>query len=320
MKYRTPGRTDLQVSALCLGTMQFGWSADEATAFTIMDAFAEAGGTFIDTADIYSFWVDGNPGGVSETIIGNWMQQRKNRQDIILATKARGRMWDGPDGEGLSRAHLTRALDDSLRRLQTDYIDLYQMHWDDETVPMEETLGTLHEFVQAGKVRFIGCSNFSPQRLRESLAVSEQGNLVRYETLQPHYNLVHRKEYEAELRQICAEHSLGVIPYSPLEGGFLTGKYRRNAPHPQSTRAESLKKRHFNERGWAVIDALDSVAQKYERPIVHVALAWLFAQPTITAPIIGANSIEQLQTVLGAVDLDLDEDSIAILTEVSEEQ
>jgi aryl-alcohol dehydrogenase-like predicted oxidoreductase len=194
------------------------------------------------------------------------------------------------------------------------------MHWDDETVPMEETLGTLHEFVQAGKVRFIGCSNFSPQRLRESLAVSEQGNLVRYETLQPHYNLVHRKEYEAELRQICAEHSLGVIPYSPLEGGFLTGKYRRNAPYPQSTRAESLKKRHFNERGWAVIDALDSVAQKYERPIVHVALAWLFAQPTITAPIIGANSIEQLQTVLGAVDLDLDEDSIAILTEVSEEQ
>jgi aryl-alcohol dehydrogenase-like predicted oxidoreductase len=319
MQYRTLGKTDLNVSALCLGTMQFGWTADEQTSFAIMDAFVEAGGTFIDTADIYSFWVDGNPGGVSETIIGNWLQERNNRHDIILATKARGRMWDGADGEGLSRAHLTRAIDDSLRRLQTEYIDLYQMHWDDLAVPMEETLATLNEFVQAGKVRFIGCSNFSASRLQEALDTSERLNLATYSSLQPHYNLIHRHEYEDELCQLCANNSIGVIPYSPLAGGFLTGKYRQNKPLPDSVRVNSLKQRCFNERGWRIVETLASIAEQQNCPIPQVALAWLFAQPTVTAPIIGSNSIDQLHSLLGALDIQLDREHLDKITEVSEE-
>ncbi len=319
MQYRTLGKTDLNVSALCLGTMQFGWTADEQPSFAIMDAFIEAGGTFLDTADIYSFWVEGNPGGVSETIIGKWLQERNNRHDIILATKARGRMWDGDDGEGLSRAHLTRAIDDSLRRLQTDYIDLYQMHWDDLSVPMEETLATLNEFVQGGKVRYIGCSNFSASRLQEALDISERLNLATYSSLQPHYNLIHRHEYEDELCQLCANNTIGVIPYSPLAGGFLTGKYRQNKPLPDSVRVNSLKQRCFNERGWRIVETLASIAEQHACPIPQVALAWLFAQPTVTAPIIGSNSIDQLNSLLGALDIQLDRDHIAKITEVSEE-
>jgi aryl-alcohol dehydrogenase-like predicted oxidoreductase len=319
MMYRTLGKTDLNVSTLCLGTMQFGWTADEQTSFAIMDRFIDAGGTFLDTADIYSTWVTGNPGGVSETIIGAWLHERKNRHDIILATKARGRMWDGVDGEGLSRAHLTRAIDDSLRRLRTDYIDLYQMHWDDESVALEETLTTLNEFVQAGKVRYLGCSNFSAERLQASLDTCQQLNLAAYNSLQPHYNLIHRHEYEEEIQQVCATNGVGVIPYSPLAGGFLTGKYRRDKPLPDSVRVNALKQRCFNERGWHIVETLDSLAQHYACPIPQVALAWLFAQPTITAPIIGANTVDQLQALLGAVDIHMDTEHIALLTEASQE-
>lgn len=319
MKYQKLGQTIMEVSKLCLGTMQFGWTANEKISFAIMDAFLDAGGNFIDTADIYSMWVEGNPGGISETIIGEWMRQRKNRHTIILATKARGRMWQGSDGEGLSRTHLIRAIDDSLHRLQTDYIDLYQVHWDDESTPIEETLETLHEFVQAGKVRAIGCSNFAAARLQESLQISSQKDLARYDVLQPHYNIIHRNEYEADLRDICTEHGMGVIPYSPLAGGFLTGKYRRDTPHPESVRVSSIRHRCFNERGWSIIETLSDIAALYNCPIPQIALAWLLSQPTITAPIIGANSLEQLHKLLGAETIMLDAQHVEQITTVSEE-
>ncbi len=242
MDYRRLGRTGLKVSELCLGTMQWGWTADEAMSFAVMDAFVEAGGNFIDTADVYSRWVEGNPGGVSEQIIGRWMKARGNRQGIVLATKARGRMWEGPNGEGLSRGHLIRAVEDSLRRLQTDTIDLYQTHSDDRDTPLDETLRALDDMIDAGKVRYIGASNIHAWRLTSALWASDKHNLTRHDSLQPHYNLAHRAEFERELKPLCEEQGIGVIPYSPLAAGFLTGKYRarrRNAGrapgrHPQS--------------------------------------------------------------------------------------
>ena len=232
MEYRKLGRTGLEVSALCLGTMQFGWTADEGKAAEVMDAFVAAGGNFIDTADVYSRWHPGNPGGVSEEIIGRWLQQRGNRRQVVLATKVRGRMWDGPNGEGLSRAHIIQACEDSLRRLQTDWIDLYQTHWYDAETPIEETLRALDDLVRAGKVRYIGCSNLPAWRLTTALWQSDKLGLARYDALQPHYSLVHRAEFEREMADLCREQQLGVIPYSPLAGGFLTGKYRRDQPFP----------------------------------------------------------------------------------------
>lgn len=317
--YRNLGRTDLRISPLCLGSVQFGWSTDEATSFEVMDAFVEVGGNIIDTADIYSSWAPGNPGGVSEEIIGRWMKERNNRHELVVATKGRGPMWDGPDGEGLSRAHLTRAVDDSLRRLQTDYIDLYQTHWPDPSTPLEETLSTLDELVKAGKIRYIGCSNVSAVELQTALAVSEREDIVRYECVQPHYNLAHRSEYEMEVRDVCAHGKLGVISYSPLAGGFLTGKYRRGAPVPESTRAQSVQAKYFNERGWRIIDALDQVAERVGAPVPQVALAWVIAQPTISAPIIGANSVEQVHDHLRAATLTLDSDTLQLLNDASSE-
>ena len=220
MNYRNLGRTGLKVSELCLGTMQWGWTADARTSGEVMDAFVEAGGNFIDTADVYSFWADDNPGGVSEQIIGRWLKARNNRRDIVLATKVRGRMWDGPNGEGLSRSHIIQAAEDSLRRLDTDYIDLYQIHWDDLETPMDETLRALDDLVSQGKVRYLGCSNISAWRLMKSLCISDKLGLARYDSLQPHYNLVHREEFEAELKPLCESEQIGVIPYSPLAGGF----------------------------------------------------------------------------------------------------
>ncbi len=229
MNYRRLGRTGLKVSELCLGTMQFGWTADEAAAFQVMDAFVEAGGNFIDTADVYSRWVEGNPGGVSEQIIGRWLQARGNRGAIVLATKARGRMWPGPNGEGLSRGHLIRACEDSLRRLGTDFIDLYQTHAFDAEAPIDETLRALDDLVRSGKVRYVGCSNYPAWRLAKALWASDKLGLARYDSLQPHYNLAHRAEFERELKPLCEEEGIGVIPYSPLAAGFLTGKYRPTA-------------------------------------------------------------------------------------------
>lgn len=280
--------------------MQWGWSADEATSHQVMDAFVEAGGNFIDTADVYTRWVEGNPGGVSEEIIGRWMKSRNNRRNIILATKVRGRMWEGPNGEGLSRSHIIQACDDSLRRLQTDYIDLYQTHRPDPDTPIDETMLALNDLVRAGKVRYIGCSNYPAWRLARSLWESDRLGIARYDSLQPNYSLMHRAEFERELKELCEEQQIGVIPYSPLAAGFLTGKYRRGQPIPNSVRAEGLK-HYFNEKGWKVIDALDEVGKEQGLTVAQTALAWLLTQPVITSPIIGANSVDQLKDSLGVV-------------------
>jgi len=316
MDYPNLGRTGLKVSEICLGTMQWGWTADEDTSTTVMDAFVEAGGNFIDTADIYSRWVEGNPGGVSEEIIGRWMQARNNRRHIVLATKVRGPMWDGPNGEGLSRGHIIQACEDSLRRLQTDYIDLYQTHFYDADTPIQETMEALDRLVQQGKVRYVGCSNYPAWRLTESLWASDKAGLARYDSIQPHYNLAHRAEFEREAAEVCAAHGIGVIPYSPLAGGFLTGKYDRETV-PASARADGIKSRYFNEAGWRTLDAVRAVADETDSTPIAVSLAWLLAQPVVTSPIIGANSVEQLQGSLAAVELDLSAEQIERLNEAS---
>ncbi len=304
MEYRPLGLTELNVSILCLGTMQFGWSADEASSLRVLSAAYEAGVNFYDTADIYSRWSDGNPGGVSERILGKWLKESgKSRDKVILATKVRGNMGGGPKDEGLSREHIMKSVENSLRRLQTDYIDLYQVHWPDEDTPIEETMRAFDELVKQGKVRYVGASNYSAWQLMQALWVSDRNQLARFDSLQPHYNLVHRDEFERELSSVCKTYKIGVIPYSPLAGGFLTGKYRRNLV-PQSARAGGVK-RYFNERNWTLLDQLDAMAKEKNASIGQVALAWLLANPLIVSPIIGANSVDQLMDNLGAVGVHL---------------
>ncbi len=316
MNYRKLGRTGLKVSPLCLGTMQWGWTADEARSFEVMDAFIDAGGNFIDTADIYSRWVEGNPGGVSEMMIGRWMKERNNRQQLVLATKVRGPMGEGPNDQGLSRKHIIDAVDASLRRLQTDYIDLYQTHFYDADTPIDETLRALDDLVRAGKVRYIGASNYPAWRLMESLWKADVNGTVRYDSLQPNYSMVHRAEFERELKEVCETHQIGVIPYSPLAGGFLTGKYSRENV-PDSARAERVQSRHFNEYAWGVLDVVNAIANETESSAVAVALAWQLAQPVITSPIIGANSVEQLQGSLSALAVTLSDEQMTRLNDAS---
>ncbi|MEO8458812.1 MAG: aldo/keto reductase [Chloroflexota bacterium] len=316
MKTVTFGKTDLKVSNLCLGTMQFGWTADEAEGFAVMDAFVEAGGNFIDTADIYSRWSPGNPGGVSEEIIGRWMKARGNRDKIVLATKLRGQMWDGPDGEGLGRKHIERAIEDSLRRLQVDTIDLYQTHYPDEKVPIEETLTVFDELVKSGKVRYIGLSNYTTKQMEEALRVAEDKSLPHFVSLQPHYNMVWREEYESNKMAFCDRNGIAVIPYSPLEGGFLTGKYKRGEPGPKSQRAYNAKKFMTNE-GFAVTETLAAIAAEQRVTVSAIALAWLLHRPAITAPIIGANTPAQLADLLPASDVKLIGDDMERLDKAS---
>jgi aryl-alcohol dehydrogenase-like predicted oxidoreductase len=318
MEYRRLGHTGLEVSELALGTMQFGWTADEQAGFEVMDAFVEAGGNLIDTADVYSYWAEDNPGGVSEKIIGRWMKERGNRADLVIATKVRGRMWEGPNGEGLSRAHIMRAVEDSLRRLQTDYIDLYQTHWYDEHTPLEETMRTLDDLVRAGKVRYVGCSNHPAWRLAEALWTSDKHNLASYVSLQPHYNLVHRAEFEREMAELVAKHGIGVINYSPLGGGFLSGKYRRDTPLPASARAGGVKNRYFSERNFDLLDKMEEIGRAYGKGILQVALAWLLTNPLVTAPIIGANSAEQLGASLDAAGFRLSDEEMGALNELGD--
>ncbi len=312
MNIRPLGRTALNVSDLCLGSMQFGWTADEAASCAVLDAFVAAGGNFIDTADIYSSWAPGNAGGVSEEIIGRWMKARGNRDAIVIATKVRGPMWEGADGEGLSRAHIIRAVDDSLRRLQIETIDLYQCHWPDEGTPIEETLATFGDLVRSGKIRYIGASNYSASQLRAALDAAATGGFPRFDTLQPHYNLVKRPEFEAELRALCEREGIAAIPYSPLAAGFLTGKYRQGQAIPASERAGRARE-YMNDAGFAVIDALDAVAKSRGTTPAAVALAWQIAQPVIAAPIIGANTAEQLADLLPASSLALTAAEMAAL-------
>jgi len=283
--------------------MQFGWTADEKRSFEIMDAYTEAGGNFIDTADIYSSWVPGNKGGESEKIIGKWLKTRKNRHLMVVATKFNGRMWEGPNGEGLSRGHLMKAVEDSLKRLDTDTIDLYQSHWMDLDTSMEETLRALDDLIHAGKVRYIGFSNEPAWRVVQAMWISDKFNLNRFISSQPSYSLVKRAEFEREHETVCQEMGIGVIPYSPLQGGFLTGKYRRDVV-PESVRAEGLKK-FFTEQNFKLIDLLEERGKYYPATVTQMALAWLLRRPSITSPIIGANSVEQLQEILGSLEIKL---------------
>jgi aryl-alcohol dehydrogenase-like predicted oxidoreductase len=320
MEYTRLGRTGLKVSQLCLGTMNFGWSADEPTSHKIMDAALDAGINFFDTADVYSRWVPGNPGGVSETMIGNWLKT-KNRREIIIATKVRGRMWEGVTGEGLSRQHILHAVEDSLRRLQTDYIDLYQTHWFDAETPIDETLYALDSLVQSGKVRYLGASNYSPWRFMHALWTSDKAQLARFDTLQPHYSLFHRGEYEDDLAEICVEFGIGVLPYSPLAAGFATGKYQRqNRQNVDTTRSESglIKKLIDNERAYDALDLLQTFAGQHQAPIAHIALAWLLAKPAITSPIIGARTVDQLLELIGATELNLSQDELHQLNDATQ--
>ena len=304
MEMKNLGNTSLKVSTLCLGTMQLGWTADEAMSQRVLTAAYEAGVNFIDTANIYTRWVDGNPGGVSEQIIGRWMKQASiSRDTLVIASKVRGNMGDGPDDEGLSRRQIMKAVEDSLKRLQTDVIDLYQAHWSDIATPIEETLRAFDDLVHQGKVRYVGASNYAAWELMQALWTSDKNNLVRFDTLQPHYNLVHREEFERELAAVCKTYQLGVIPYSPLAGGFLTGKYRRKVT-AQSARAGSVR-RYFTEHHWKILDELDAIAKQRNVSISQVALAWLLANPLITAPILGANSPQQLTDNLEAANLHL---------------
>jgi aryl-alcohol dehydrogenase-like predicted oxidoreductase len=314
MDKRRLGRSDLMVSPLCLGTNVFGWTVDEATSFTLLDAYVEAGLNFIDTADVYSTWVSGNEGGESETIIGRWLQSRGNRDRVVIATKVGSDMGGGR--KGLSKTYIRSAVEASLRRLRTDYIDLYQSHRDDAATPQQETLEAYAELIEAGKVRAIGASNFSAARLREALDLSATRGLPRYESLQPKYNLYDRSAYEAELEPLCREESIGVIPYYGLASGFLTGKYRSQADFGKSVRGGGMAS-YLNERGMRILSALDAVAAGQRATPAQVALAWLMARPGLTAPIASATSLEQMKDLVAATRLRLAPDDIERLDRAS---
>jgi len=311
---RKLGSTDLLVSQITFGGNVFGWTADEARSFEILDGFMDAGFNFIDTADVYSAWVPGNKGGESEQIIGNWMKSRNNRNQVVLATKVGSDMGNGK--KGLAKKYILEAVDASLSRLQTDYIDLYQSHYDDPATPIEETLEAYDQLIKAGKIRWIGASNFSPERLKESLETSQRLSLPKYQSFQPEYNLYNREKFEKELEQICLDNHLGVINYYALASGFLTGKYRSEADLGKSQRGGGIKN-FLNERGFRILKALDEVSEQYNSSVASVALAWLIARPSVTAPIASVTNLTQLEDFTKAVSLKLDVEDIAILDAAS---
>jgi aryl-alcohol dehydrogenase-like predicted oxidoreductase len=315
MQQRPLGRSGLSTAPLVFGGNVFGWTADEATSFRLLDAFVGAGFNLIDTADVYSRWVPGHAGGESETVIGRWLKKSAKRHQVLIATKVGKDMGEGRTG--LSPKWIRQAVDDSLRRLQTDHIDLYQSHDDDAATPLEDTLGTYSDLIRAGKVRAIGASNHSAARLAQALDTSERLGLPRYETLQPLYNLADREPYEAELEPLVRARGIGVINFFGLARGFLTGKYRSEADLAKSPRGDGVKQAYFNERGFRILAALDEAAAALKATPAQVALAWQMAQPGLTAPIASATSVVQFEELAGAASLVLDAPTVAALDRVS---
>jgi aryl-alcohol dehydrogenase-like predicted oxidoreductase len=306
-------RTDLDVHPLCLGGNVFGWTADEAASVSVLDAYAAAGGNFLDTANSYSAWIDGHKGGESESIIGAWMAERGNRDDMVVGTKVGGRM---PGEEGLSADTIRRACDNSLRRLRTDRIDLYYAHFDDPDTPLEESFGAFDALVREGKVSHLGISNYTPERVREVLAVVEREGYAPIVAIQPHYNLLER-DYERELRPIAEQHDLGCVPYFGLARGFLTGKYRPGGPEVDSPRAGGVAEYLSDERALRVLAVLDEVAAAHGQPVAAVALAWLVAQPTVVSALASARTPGQLAELLPVAELRLSDDEVRRLDAAS---
>jgi aryl-alcohol dehydrogenase-like predicted oxidoreductase len=311
---RTLGNSGLAIAPLAFGGNVFGWTADEATSFQLLDAFVAAGGNFIDTADLYSRWAPGHQGGESESIIGRWLKKSGKRNQVIIATKVGMEM--GPDKKGLSKGYIFRVVEDSLRRLQIDCIDLYQAHIDDPATPLEETLDAFAGLIKQGKVRAIGASNYTAERFTQALAISRRLGLPRYECLQPHYNLCERADYETTLEPVCLAHGIGVISYFSLAKGFLTGKYRSEADLTKSVRGQGVKA-YLNERGFRTLAALDQIAKDKRSTPARVALAWLVARPSITAPIASATNLGQLTDLIEATKLELDRPAIETLNQAS---
>ncbi|MGF6887061.1 aryl-alcohol dehydrogenase-like predicted oxidoreductase [Nocardia sp. GAS34] len=308
------GTTDLDIYPLCLGGNVFGWTSNRNESFLVLDAFTAAGGNLIDTADAYSAWVPGHSGGESETILGEWMASRANRDRVFIATKVAKL----PQRPGLSASNIRAAAEDSLRRLQTDHIDLYYAHHDDTEVPLEETLAAFDELVRAGKVRHLGASQYTAPRLAEALEISEREGLARYQVVQPHYNLVEREHYEGDLADLCVREELGVLPYYGLAMGFLTGKYRPGDQFAGNSPRAAGARGYLNERGIAILAALDEIAAAHAVPVASVALAWLRARPAIVAPIASARVPSQLDALLKSADLDLTTAEVDALTAASE--
>jgi aryl-alcohol dehydrogenase-like predicted oxidoreductase len=314
MQKRKLGHSGIKLYPLAFGGNVFGWTVTESMSFTLLDAFVEAGFSLIDTADVYSRWVPGHNGGESETIIGKWLKRSGKREKVLIATKVGKEM--GPNRKGLSKSYIMRAVEDSLQRLQTDYIDLYQSHADDPETPLEETLAAYAQMIREGKVRIIGASNYAADRLAQALQVSENHGYPAYQSLQPLYNLYDRSDYERELEPICREKGLGVISYFSLASGFLTGKYRSEGDVAKSARGEMVKK-YLNERGLRILESLERVAQQYDVTPATVALAWLINHPGITAPIASATNLDQLSELIEATRLKLNLSSIDLLNQAS---
>ncbi len=314
---RPLGRSPLQVSPLCFGGNVFGWTVDEARSFSLLDAWLDAGMNFVDTADVYSRWAPGHVGGESETIIGKWLKKSGRRKDLVLATKVGKDMGDGK--VGLHPRYIRQAVDASLKRLQTDYIDLYQSHDDDAGIPLEDVLGTFGDLIQEGKVRAIGASNYSAERFAQALEVSTRHRLARYESLQPLYNLYDRAVFEKELQPLCEQHDVGVINFYALAAGFLTGKYRTPADVSKSARGPKTIDLYLNPRGLNILDALDAVAERLGAQASEVAIAWLLTRKAIAAPIASASSLAQLQSLVRAASLQLDAQALQTLDDASAE-
>jgi aryl-alcohol dehydrogenase-like predicted oxidoreductase len=316
MKKRRLGKSNLELAPLAFGGNVFGWTADESTSFRLLDGFVDAGFNFVDTADVYSHWAPGNQGGESETVIGKWLKRSGARQKVLIATKVGMKMPSGT--QGLSKSYILASAEESLKRLQTDCIDLYQAHVDDQAVPLEEALGAFDHLIKQGKVRAIGASNYTGPRLAEAIETSKKNGLPAYDSLQPLYNLYDRSDYETNLEPVCEKYGLGVISYFSLASGFLTGKYRSEADTRTRARGERVKK-YLNERGFRIVAALDEVAKSYRASAAQIALAWLIARPTLTAPIASATSLEQLKELIEATELTLDGAAIERLNRASSE-